>query len=191
MTRPVFLKIPELLLFCFCAQALLSCTSPPTRSNDLNDQGRPNWVSFGSGPMQSVQGRLFQGVGSAPLQGRVAQQSFVAERQARQALQQALLSFLQVVSRDYIANEVAQRRRYAQQQAQEDVRRIVERSGNTPPIVGYWSDPTKQRFYAVAEIKSSNLKATVEQSSQIDPGFKRYFLSQSDFIFDRLAGNLD
>lgn len=179
------------LFFIILASGLIACASEVARSNALNNKGQPAWVSLGNGPMQSTQGRLLQGVGSAQLHGMLGQQTTIANERARDALRQVFVSYLEVVSRDFIATEQAQRLKYQRHTALKDIKSIVHNSRHAMRIVGHWQDRTNDRLYAVAELKSTSLKKNIEKLNKVNPEFKAYFLSRSDPIFDRMAGQLD
>lgn len=183
--------LSRLFMVLLIVTGLPGCASESTRSNRLNQKGQPAWVSLGNGPMQSAQGRLFQGVGSASLRGSLAQQTTIANNRARAALRKVFISYLEVVSRDFIATDAALRSNYQHHSAQQDIKSIFKGNRIAMRIVGHWADEGQQRLYAVAELKSTAVKDNIKSLIQLNSDFKNYLLSRSDRIFDRVAGQLD
>jgi len=93
--------------------AAAGCSSGPTKvESDMGLKGVPDWVNEGTATFKTKDGRLFHGVGSAEVIGDLSFQTSVADDRARAEIARILTSYMEVVSRDYVASQQAQEEGY-------------------------------------------------------------------------------
>jgi hypothetical protein len=164
------------------------CSSGPTKvKSDLGLKGVPDWVNKGTSTLKTKDGRLFHGVGSAKVMGDLSFQTSVADNRARAEIARILTSYMEVVSRDYVATQSAQEQGYTQANASREISNVTKINLSGARIIGHWRDKKSGVIYAIAELDMEHLKQTLSQVSAMNEGLKGHFSTQGDNIFDRIA----
>jgi len=152
---------------------LAACSGNEVLSESLNDQGVPTWVGQGSSILKSRQNRVFHGVGSAPMMGDFSLQTSIANRRARKEIARIVTSFMEIVSREYIATGKAE------VLSRMDLSKIE--------VVGHWSDDGSRIIYAIAQMDIEKVRQAIKEIASVNKGLKAYIGVEGDNIFDRIA----
>ena len=164
------------------------CSSGPTKVEcDLGLKGVPDWVNKGTSTLKTKDGRLFHGVGSAQVMGDLSFQTSVADNRARAEIARILTSYMEVVSRDYVASQSAQEQGYTQANASREISNVTKINLSGARIIGHWRDKKNGVIYSIAELDMDHLKQTLSQVSAMNEGLKEHFSAQADNIFDRIT----
>ena len=187
------MKRPKILLtnFClslFCFSFLLTaCSGDQVLNESVNDQGVPTWVGKGSKIVKTKENRLFHGVGAAPMIGDFSLQTAAANRNARQEIARIISSYMEIVSRDYIATGQAKLTGFSEQ----DVLRHIDKLSNIDleriQVVGHWTDDKTKIVYAIAQMDMAKVRQLVAELAAADNGLKTYIELEGGRIFDRIA----
>ena len=76
---------------------LSACGGKTMVESDLGIRGAPDWVNEGTQYLNDKNGRLFHGVGQAPVMGDDSLQKTTADNRARAEVTRILTSYLDVV----------------------------------------------------------------------------------------------
>ena len=168
-------------------------TEPPAKvESNLGIKGAPDWVNKGSSVMNSKDGRMFYGVGSASQMGDIALQKATADDRARAEVARVLSSYLDVVSNDYMAaakagqagdNNVDTSEQIVSRQIKNTTR--VNMAGAR--IIGSWRDPKSNTIWSIAELDMNHVKRTMAGVNDMNADLKRYIETSADNIFDRFT----
>ncbi|WP_455210694.1 LPP20 family lipoprotein [Kaarinaea lacus] len=165
-----------------------ACSSGPTKvESDLGLKGVPDWVNEGTSTLKTKDGRLFHGVGSAPMMDDMSFQTSMADNRARAEIARILTSYMEVVSRDYIATQSAQQQGYTQANASREISNISKVNLSGARIIGHWRDKKSGIIYSIAELDMKGVKETLDQVSAMNEGLKGYLHAEGDNIFDRIV----
>ena len=166
----------------------LGCSSGPTKvESDLGLKGAPDWVNEGTSTLKTKDGRLFHGVGSAPMMDDLSFQTSMADNRARAEIARILTSYMEVVSRDYVATQSAQEEGYTQANASREISNISKINLSGARIIGHWRDKKSGVIYAIAELDMKGVRETLDQVSAMNQGLKGYVHAEGDNIFDRIV----
>ncbi|KPJ93689.1 MAG: hypothetical protein AMJ53_06765 [Gammaproteobacteria bacterium SG8_11] len=164
------------------------CSSGPTKvESDLGIKGAPDWVNEGTSTLKTKDGRLFHGVGSAPAMDDLSFQTSMADNRARAEIARILTSYMEVVSRDYVATQSAQEEGYTQANASREINNVSKINLSGARIIGHWKDKKSGVIYAISELDMQHVKKTLSQVSEMNEGLKGYFNEHGDNIFDRIS----
>jgi hypothetical protein len=168
------------------------CASGPTQvESDLGIKGAPDWVNVGTQTLKTKDGRLFHGVGSATLMGDLSFQTSVADNRARAEIARILSSYMQVVSRDYIASGKADEQGYTQQNASREINNVTKVNLTGARIIGHWRNQKDGIIYSIAELDMKHVKDTLQNVETMNAGLKNYIAEHGDNVFDRIANKED
>jgi len=166
---------------------LAACSSKTTVESDLGIKGAPDWVNEGTNILKTKNGRLFHGVGSAPPLGDFSLQTSTADNRARAEVARILSSYMEIVSRDYIASGKADEAGFTEQSVSRQIDNITKINLTGVRIIGHWRDKKTDRVYAIAELDMNQVKKTLEGVEAMNSGLKDYLDTSGGKIFDRIA----
>jgi len=176
------------VLAALCAPFLLvACSGSQVLNESLNDEGVPTWVGQGSSILKSSQSRLFHGVGSAPMLGDFSLQTSVANRRAREEIARIVTSFMEIVSRDYIATGQASHAGFNELEVSKQIAILNKMDLSTVEVVGHWSDDGSKVIYAIAQMDIGKVRQAIKEIASVNEGLKAYISVEGDNIFDRIA----
>ena len=177
-----------LLFFIFINTVFIACSSGPTQvESDLGLEGVPDWVNKGTSALKTDEGRLFHGVGSAPVMDDLSFQTGVADNRARAEIARILTSYMEVVSRDYMASGKAAEQGYTQATASREISNVSKVNLTGARIIGHWRDKRSGIIYAIAELDMEQAKDIIKQVKMMDEGLINHLSSQAENIFDHIA----
>jgi hypothetical protein len=194
ITRPIVQKFQLLLITVVVLVVSLAngCSSGPTKvESDLGLKGVPDWVNEGTATLKTKDGRLFHGVGSAKPMDDLSFQTSVADNRARAEIARILTSYMEVVSRDYVALQSAHEQGYTQANASREINNVTKVNLSGARIIGHWRDKKSGIVYSIAELDMEQVKQTLDQVSAMNEGLKGYFQTEGDNIFDRIVEGRD
>ena len=164
-----------------------ACSGKNVVESDLHIKGAPDWVNEGTQILKTGGGRLFHGVGSAPPLGDASLQTSAADDRARAEVARVLSSYMNVVSKDYVASSTAGERSAAEQSLSREIENVTRLNLSGARIIGRWRDPKTDAIYALAELDLRQVKDTVNTIEEMSRGFHDYVDRHGETIFDRMA----
>ena len=182
----------QITLGLFFSAALLlflaGCSSKTMVESDLHIKGAPDWVNEGTQMLNDKGGRLFHGVGSAPLMADESLQKATADDRARAELARILSSYLTVASNDYSTAASSGGEVVHEQSVTREIENLSQINLTGAKIIGRWRDKKTGMIYSIAELDMKRMKETLELAEQMSPSLRDFLSRESDNIFDRLAG---
>lgn len=179
--------IAKLLSIALVAFAISACSSTTTVESDLGLKGAPDWVNKGTNILNSKDGRLFHGVGSASPMGDMALQKSVADDRARAEVARVLSSYLDVVSNDYMSSAKSGDTGVSEEAVSRQIKNISKVNLAGAKIIGSWRDTKTNVIYSIAELDMNHVKSTLAGVQDMNADLKRYIETSADNIFDRVA----
>lgn len=173
------------------AGMLLACASNPGLNEETDAEGVPAWVNEGSNIFTSKQGRRFHGVGSAPMLGNFSLQTSTAENRAKEEIARILASYIEIVSRDFIASGDAEAAGFTAQSVAQQMDRLSSVDLTGIQVIGHWQDKESKVVYAIAEADMQQVHDAITSSKLLDPGLLNFIKSEGNSIFDRIAHSED
>ena len=171
-----------------CLTCLLAaCSNSPVLNESYNDEGVPTWVDNGSNILKTSDNRLFHGVGSAPMMGDFSMQTDIANRRARQEMARIIASYMEIVSRDYIATGKAAPTGFSELDVMKYVDSLSKMDLATVKVVGHWSDEKSNKIYAITQMDMDKVRKVVSKLISMDEGLKTYLEKNGGNVFDRIA----
>jgi hypothetical protein len=177
----------KLGLFLLLASLLSACANESVVGVGHDGEGKPEWVSEGSSILKAKEGRVFLGVGSAPMLGDFSLQTATADQLARAEVARILSSYMEIVSRDFIASGDAAKAGFTEQSVAQHIEQVDRLDLTGVRIVGHWQDEKTKLIYAIAEMDMQQARKKLEEIKKLNPGLKRYMGTEGDDIFDRIA----
>ena len=178
----------KLVLVGFMSGLLVACGGKTTVESDLGIKGAPDWVNEGTNILNDKGGRLVHGVGSAPAMGDQSLQLSAADDRARAEVARVLSSYMNVVSKDYIASVQGSTGSGATEQSvSRDIANITKLNLAGSRIIGHWRYKKSKVIYSLAELDMKQVQETVNKVEDMNKGFKEFFQSKGDNIFDGMA----
>lgn len=172
----------------FLAGLLLAgCASQSVVDIASRGDGKPGWVSEGSSILKAKKGRVFLGVGSAPMLGDFSLQTTTADQVARAEVSRILSSYMEIVSRDFIASGEAEDAGFTEQSVARYMDQVERMDLTGVSIVGHWQDTKTNLIYSIAEMDMQQARKRLEAMEKMNPGLKQYMGEEGNSIFDRLA----
>jgi hypothetical protein len=157
------------------------------RNADLKDV--PVWVKRGTATLKSTEGRVFAGVGSAPVMGSVSVQISLADDHARAEVSKILTAYLEALSSEAHTSPVSGKAAKSAPDPSASGNRIGkltrEYFGDIP-VIDHWRDMNNGVVYAMAELTLEQVKQTLTQAKAVDQGLKKLVTKKGDTIFDRI-----
>lgn len=180
-------SIAQLLFIALFVSAIAACSSTTTVESDLGIKGAPDWVNKGTNILNSKDGRLFHGVGSASPMGDMALQKSVADDRARAEVARVLSSYLDVVSSDYMSSAKSGETAASEEAVTRQIKNVSKVNLAGAKIIGSWRDPKTNVIYSIAELDMNHVKKTLAGVQDMNADLKRYIETSADNIFDRVA----
>lgn len=181
------MKRPNMLMAACVSLFLTACSGNAVLNESLNDQGVPSWVSEGSNIFKSKQGRLFHGVGSAPMLGDFSLQTAAANRRAREEFARIVSSYVEIVSREYIATGQATHAGFNEQVVMRHVNKLAKMDLSKVEVVGHWTDGESKVIYAIAQMDIERVRQMIRDIVSTNKGLSAYINVEGNSIFDRMA----
>ena len=175
----------------FSAWGLLACASHSNLNNTADASGTPAWVNEGSGILTSKEGRRFHGVGAAPMLGDFSLQTSTADNRARSEINRILASYVEIVSRDFIASGDAEDAGFNAQHVAFQMDQLANIDLTGIQVVGHWQDKQSKIVYAIAEVDMQQVREAIKSAESLHPGLRKFISMQGDSIFDRIATTKD
>lgn len=166
---------------------MLGCASESVIQTELDENGVPQWVKQGSNIVKTGSGRVFLGVGSAPMLGDLSLQASTANTRARAEVGRVLSSYMEIVSRDYLASGQAARNNFTEQSVAKQIDDIDSMNFTQARIVDHWRDEKNNIIYAIAEMDMKKAKSSLQGTEVIHKDLQRYINEEGEEIFDRIA----
>lgn len=166
---------------------LVACAGEPTLNASTDASGVPVWVNEGSNILTSKQGRHFHGVGSAPMLGDFSLQTVTADNRAKAEVARVLASYMEIVSRDYIASGDADAAGFNGQDVPQQMRQLEKIRLDDVEVIGHWQDKDTKTVYAIAEVDMETVRKALQAEAELNPGLKAYLDAKGDTIFDRIS----
>jgi hypothetical protein len=171
-----------------CLSYLLSaCSGSPVLKESYNEAGEPTWIHKGSKILKTKENRLFHGVGSAPMMGDFSLQTDVANHRAREEMARIVASYMEIVSRDYIATGQAKHSGFSEQDVMRYVEKLSKMDLAKVDVVGHWTDESSNKIYAITQMDMEKVRQVMKKLVSMDKGLKAYIDQEGGEIFDRIA----
>lgn len=181
------MKHPSVLPVLCASILLVACSSNTVLNESLNEKGVPTWVGEGSSILKSKQNRLFHGVGSASMIGNFSLQTSIANRRAREEIARIVTSFMEIVSREYIATGQASHAGFNEQEVAKQIAVLEKMDLSKVEVVGHWSDDGSRIIYAIAQMDMEKVRKAIKELASVNKGLKAFIGVEGDRIFDRIA----
>ena len=164
-----------------------ACGGPTKIKSDLYIKGAPDWVNEGSQAVSDKNGRLIQGMGSAPNLGDDSLQRSTADNRARAEIARVLSTYMDAAINDYLASNPQAENGAADSSIQQQINSVSKVVLSGAKIIGRWKDKRTGTVYSFAELDTKYVQDVVSTSEQMNQGLKNYFLDQGDAVFDKFA----
>ncbi len=187
MCREVSGAITRGCIVSILAWALLACASQTNLNDSVDAKGVPNWVKEGSSILTSKQGRRFRGVGSAPMLGDFSLQTSTADNRARTEINRILASYVEIVSRDFLASGDAEDMGFSAENVAQQMDQLANIDLAGIQVIGHWQDEQSNVVYAIAEVDMQQVREAVKSAESLNPGLRQFIKVKGDSIFDRLS----
>ena len=169
--------------------SLAACSGGKTRvESDLGMDDAPDWVNEGYQALETDDGRLIHGVGSAPRMMDESLQKSTADDRARAEVARVLSSYMNVVSQDYLATAGTGDMAVNEQAISRQIENVTKLNMSGTEIVGRWRDSKTGAIWSLAELDLSRVKKIVASAEGMNEGFRQYFQQHGETVFDRMAG---
>jgi len=169
------------------AWALLACASNLNLNDATDANGVPAWVNEGSVIRASKDGRRFHGVGSAPMMSNFSLQTATADNRARSEINRILASYVEIVSRDFIASGDADDSGFNDQDVSQQMDQLANIDLTGIQVIGHWTDKQSKVVYSIAEVDMQQVREAIKSAESLHPGLRRFIKVEGDTIFDRIA----
>ncbi len=179
--------LPAHIGFFSIVLTLVACSGNSTLDDATDERGVPGWVNSGTNISKAQSGRLFHGVGSAPMLGDFSLQTATADKRARAEVSRILASYMEIVSRDFIASGDAEEVGFTEQNVALQIETLSRMKLPEVVIVGHWRDRGSRVIYAIAELDMQQAFDAVMKLDATHEGLRNYIDSEGRDIFDRIA----
>lgn len=166
---------------------LAACASQTRLESDLGISGAPDWVNKGTAYVNDKDGRLFHGVGSASAMGDPALQRSTADDRARAEVARIFSAYMDVVQNDYQAAAKSGDQSNSEESVTRQIKAVTKQNLAGAQIIARWVDKKTNTVWSIAELDAKHVKMTIANSSDMNEGAKRFFESNADNVFDRIA----
>jgi len=170
---------------------LMACASNSNLNDTADANGVPVWVNEGSSILTSKEGRRFHGVGSAPMLGDFSLQTATADKRARNEINRILASYVEIVSRDFIASGDAEDAGFNAQHVAFQMDQLANIDLTGIQVIGHWQDKKSNIVYAIAEVDMQQVREAIKSAQSLHPGLRKFIRTEGDSIFDRIAATED
>ena len=179
--------ILKFLLLAGTSLFLFACASNTTLDQTADASGVPLWVNEGSNILTSKEGRRFHGVGSAPALGDFSLQTSTADNRARQEIARILASYIEIVSRDFIASGDAAEEGFNEQAVARQMDNVSSIDLTGIDVVGHWQDENSKVIYSIATVDMQKMHEVLNKATDLNSGLREFISRQGNSIFDRIA----
>ncbi len=166
---------------------LLACANNSALNDAADANGVPAWVNEGSTIRTSRDGRQFHGVGSAPMLGDFSLQTSTADNRARSEINRILASYVEIVSRDFIASGDADESGFNAQHVAQQMDQLANIDLTGIEVIGHWTDKQNKVIYSIAEVNMQQVREAIKSAESLHPGLRKFINVEGDSIFDRIA----
>lgn len=170
---------------------LAACSSNKVIDSAVDENGVPYWVTQGSNILKAKDGRLFHGVGSSPGLGDFTLQTGTADQQARAEVVRIMASYMEIVSRDFIASGEAKQVGFDEQNVAEQMENLSSVDLSGVRIIGHWQDKERKVVYSIAEMDLQSVREALTKEASLHEGLRAYIRSEGNDIFDRIAKSVE
>jgi len=189
------MKNSKLLFSLFACLSILSllllvtaCASNKSQLNaEIDAQGQPKWVTRGTSTIRTAAGRYFRGVAYAKTGGDFSRQTSIADNRARAELERIVSSYIEIVSRDFMASESTLLAPINHQQIMRNIEAITKQNMQGVRVDSHWQDMDADKVYAIAIIDMQHMRQRLERTPNLEPVFLDYFRTEGSKIFDRIS----
>ena len=171
------------------ALLFVGCSSKTSVESDLNIDGAPDWVNEGNQMLSDDGGRLFHGIGSAPLMGDHSLQKNTADDRARAEVARVFSSYLTVASKDFSAAASQGGEQVSEQAVSRQIDNLTQINLTGAKIIGRWRDEETGSIWSLAELDLERVQRTLDKAQTMSPALREFLAQQGDSIFDRLISN--
>lgn len=182
------LRFSRLATLGAAALVLAACASSTSVPSDLGINDAPDWVNKGGQALDNHSGRLIHGIGSAPTMNDLSLQMSTADERARAEVARVLSSFMHVVSQDYAASAGLDAERQNDASVSREIENFTRQNVSGARIIAHWRNPKNGSLWSLAELDLKQVKSMVANSNEMNAGFKAYFQSHADNLFDGMTG---
>lgn len=181
--------LPPLPLLSLLVMTLLvsACSGKTVVESDLGISGAPDWVNEGTQYLNDNDGRLFHGVGQAPVMGDPSLQLSTADNRARAEVARILSSFMDVASSDYSAAAASEGRNVSQQNVSREIRNLTKVNLTGVRIIGHWRNEKDGTVFSIAELDMKQMQDTLNAVKDMNSDLKRYLTTEGLNIFDKMT----
>lgn len=166
---------------------LFACASNTTLDQTADANGTPVWVNEGSNILTTKEGRRFHGVGSAPALGDFSLQTSTADNRARKEITRILASYLEIVSRDFIASGDAAEVGFTEQTVARQMDSVSSIDLTGIDVAGHWQDKNSKVVYSIATVDMQQMHEVLSKATELNPGLRKFISNKGESIFDRIA----
>lgn len=166
---------------------MLACSSKTTVESDLGMSNAPDWVNEGTQYLNDKDGRLFHGVGQAPMMGSASLQLSTADNRARAEVARILSSFMDVVSNDYTEASGIGKDATSQQTVSRQIKNLTKINITGIKIIGHWKNKKDGSVFSIAELDMKNIKKNLETVKQMNQDLSQYIDQNAVNIFDKVV----
>jgi len=183
-STPVF----NTLMLASLSLLIFSCSSSKTTvESDLDMGHAPDWVNEGTQYLNNNEGRLFHGVGEAPVMGDASLQKSTADNRARAEVARILSSWLDVASKDYTAASGSGKDTVSQQSVSREISNLTKMNLSGSKIIGRWKDKKTGTIYSIAELDMKYVKTVLETVQDMNKDLRLYIDKHADNTFDQVS----
>lgn len=175
----------RVLLGAGIAMLLVACAGKTVVESDLGLKDAPDWVNEGTNVLNDKGGRLFHGVGSAPVMGDDSMQQSTADNRARAELARILSSYMDVVGSDYLAASGGADAQ-AQFSVSQQIKSLSKVNVTGSRIIARWKDKKSKVVYSLAEVDMKGVKDTARTVQDLNDSLRQHIDSRGDNIFDQM-----
>jgi len=166
---------------------IFGCSGKTLVESDLGMSEAPDWVNQGTQYLNNNKGRLFHGVGEAPVMGDASLQKSTADNRARAEVARILSSYLDVASQDYSAASGTGKDAAAQQSVSREIKNLTKINLSGARIIGRWKDKKSGTIYSLAELDMKYVKEVMKNVRHMNQDLQRYINGHAENIFDRIS----
>lgn len=166
---------------------LASCSGKTMVESDLGIKGAPDWINEGTQTLNDRGGRLFHGVGQAPVMGDESLQISTADNRARAEVARILSSYMDVLSSDYASSASSGGDAIAEQSVSRQIQNFTKINLSGAKIIAHWKDPKSKIIYSLAELDMKHVKDVMKTAKDMNEDVKRYVVEHGDTIFDKIS----
>ncbi len=175
------------ILLLGAALVMGACAGKTTVESDLGISGAPDWVNEGTQYLNDKGGRLFHGVGDAPVIGDASLQKSTADNRARSEVARILSSYMDVASQDYTAASGSNADAVSQQTVSRQIRNLTKINLSGVRIIGRWKNEETGVIYSIAELDMAQMKKTLNMANDMNRDLRRYIDTHAGSIFDKVS----